>query len=241
MGRGEKRVRQLGLTIHAGEQLAGRNPFGLLDNVEVALKLGTDRIGHGVILGMTADQLDTLGFFKKFESEGEKSKAHFEARRQEILGRLKALGVVVELNLTSNQDVSNITLDVHAAAALKDAGVRLSVNTDDEALLFTTVANELHRFAQVKGVGFQEVVAAGLEAFASRLAAFDLGKAAQELKGGWKAAIDSLPDDTRREIIEYVAKRFLGPAAVKAALARGGDQEVVLRALLHDVLRFTFE
>jgi hypothetical protein len=227
------------LTIHAGEQIARRRPFGALDDVEMALRLGTDRIGHALILGMTADQIEDLGYFK-FRSKGAMTKERFEARRQELLHRARALGVVVELNLTSNQAISNLALSMHAAKLLVAEGVRVSVNTDDETLLHTTVADELHRFAQVHGVAFEHVVAAGLEAFASRMGTSDLGVAASRLRTEWGSAIGALPDATRHDVIRFLAMRFLGRPATEAALARGGDTEATLRALLHDVLRYTF-
>jgi hypothetical protein len=216
----EERVKQLGLTVHAGEQILSRSALSLLDDVTDALRMGADRIGHAVILGMTGEQIRALapGRLRKRDVE------LFNKRREELLQRVIAAGVVVELNITSNLVISNLTIDLHTAAVLSKAGVRMSVNTDDEMLLHTNVAEEMHRFAQIKGVGTVEVALAGLEAFASRLGTWELTQAAS-LQATWKKALtDIVPETVRNKAIDAVIERFLGAEALKAARAAEAAQ-----------------
>src|SRR5262249_45676422 len=139
-------LRHLGLTIHTGEQLLARTPRSLLSDVEDSLKLGADRLGHALILGTSGEQLVKMG--AKMTPEEVIS---FDKDRVRLLNKVRQLGVVVELNITSNLVISNINLDLHAAAEMARYGIRMSISTDDEALLHTTVVKEMHRFAQQKG------------------------------------------------------------------------------------------
>lgn len=163
---------QLGFTVHAGEQLHNPNvdPFVLLDQVDQAVAMGTDRIGHGLILAVDPEVLvehDLLPAARVDEL----------ARRQAAsIAEIRARGVVVEANLSSNSEISNLTLGEHPAGRLVEEGVRVTVNTDDETVLGVTIQSELERFARTPGVQRADVAATVLEGYQSRLGHRALGQ-----------------------------------------------------------------
>jgi hypothetical protein len=225
------RLYQLGLTIHTGEQLLNRKPFELLGDVNAALTLGADRLGHAVILGMRGEDLEQMGLLDKSRV------AEFNDERVKLLDRARRLGVVVELNITSNLVISNLTIDLHAAAELTRRGIRVSVSTDDEMLLHTSVVEELHRFAQVRDIGMPGVVVAALEAFASRLGTWELRNAAK-LKDDWRTTLEKItPEGARTQVTEAIIRRFLGDAVLEEARRQNRPPAEVLE----EALNYIFE
>jgi hypothetical protein len=217
--------------------------------------MGADRIGHAVILGLTGEQLQKLAPDRIGKSK--RSREAFDLKREQLIERLKARGVVVELNITSNLVISNLTIDLHSAATLAAKGVRVSVSTDDELLLHTDVAEEMHRYAQIKGVGVVEVAMAGLEAFASRLGTWELTRATT-LQDEWRKTIMSItPESARNATIDAVITRFLGAKVleearkleagqrakppVETSSAKPGEQpQTPLQKTPDDALRYVF-
>lgn len=225
------RVKQLGLTIHAGEQIKNYNALALLDDVDMSMRLGADRLGHAVVLGLSGNELVQMG-----AKLSKQEVAQYDQRRRELLARAKALGIVIELNITSNLNISNFALEMHAATRLTQAGLRVSVSTDDEVLLDTTVLGELHKFAQVKGVGVADVAMAALEAFASRMGTFELQQA-ERLIPQWKQIITDLqPEANQQLVIQALASRYLGRDVLAEARARN----MPLEKLLDEVLKKVF-
>jgi len=156
-------VAYLGMTIHAGEQVGKVSPFVLLDQVEQCLQMGVDRIGHGFILGVEAKTLVDSGLLPSSQ------KQEFELRQAELLRQLKADGVVVELNMTSNLTLLNIPLDQHVTARLLASGVRCTLNTDDESILRTDIRLEVAKAVDSAKLNRHELAVTVLEGFDSRL------------------------------------------------------------------------
>jgi hypothetical protein len=73
-------VTMLGLTIHASEQVLNTNisPFELLNQVDQAVSMGADRIGHALIMGIEPDVLVAKGRLQPDQ------KAAFAARQREV-------------------------------------------------------------------------------------------------------------------------------------------------------------
>ena len=111
-----------GVTIHAGEPAVP----GITRNIRVAIEeMGADRIGHGV-------------------------QAIHDPAVIELLART---GTPLELCPTSNW-LTQATPDLSAypLLRLRDAGVRVTVNTDDPGVMDTDLSNEYRLMAEHLGV-----------------------------------------------------------------------------------------
>jgi len=96
------------------------------ENVREMVALGADRIGHGI---------------RAVEDE-------------ELLRELVDKGIALEVCPTSNVRTGAVaSLAVHPLRRLFDAGVAVTLNSDDPAIFGTTVAGE---FAAARGMGFSE-------------------------------------------------------------------------------------
>lgn len=193
-----------GLTIHAGEQLANPqvDPFVLLDQVDQAVALGSDRIGHGLILGVSPDVLVEHGLLPAARRD------EFAARQVRSVAEVRARGVVVEANLSSNSEISNLVRGEHPGGALAEQGVRVTVNTDDESVLGVTLQTELERFARTPGVDRVDVFAAILEGYQSRLGHRVLHQRARVAVALREAFLVGLPTAEGDRVIAALAKRF---------------------------------
>jgi adenosine deaminase len=126
------------VALHAGELVPELLPpgaeahlgFHILRAVEVG---HAERIGHGV---------DVLG-----EVEGETSSEQLRARMRE-------LGVLVEVCLTSNDAILGVRGDEHPLAAYRASGVPLALATDDAGVLRTSLGEELGRAVREHGLGW---------------------------------------------------------------------------------------
>jgi hypothetical protein len=165
--------RLLGYTVHAGEQLKDVDPFELLKQVEESINLGADRIGHGLILTIDAQQL------VKMKRLPEARVNEFVARQQQVRDHAKQAHVTIEMNITSNTEISNLAADQHPTTAMVKSGLRVSVSTDDETTLGTTVKDELRRLAAAPGTSRTDVAVVILEGFYSRMGARPLGDRAR--------------------------------------------------------------
>ena len=109
----------LHLTCHAGEA-------GEPSNVEDALRLGVERIAHGVI----------------------------GARDPRIVDRVRGEGVVLDLCPTANVKCKAVgSLAEHPLPALVRAGVRCTISTDSRTVANTTLSRE---FELMAGMGMTE-------------------------------------------------------------------------------------
>lgn len=158
-------VTTLGMTLHAGEQLLNTDikPIELLDQVDQAISMGADRLGHALILGIDPDVLVQKGRLKAAERDS------FAARQREIRDRARARGVVIETNMSSNVEISNLTNDEHPAGKFAEEDLRVTVNTDDETVLGTDMVQELRRVSEARGVTRNDLAAMILEGYRSRL------------------------------------------------------------------------
>jgi hypothetical protein len=173
-------VTLLGMTMHAGEQLlntaldtapdAKDGPFVLLDQVDQAVSLGVDRIGHGLILGIEPEILVAKDRLKPEDVE------RFRARQRQVLEHVRARGVVIETNLSSNTEISNLTQGQHPAGRFAREGLRVTVNTDDETVLATTIQREFERVSRAPGVTRHDIATMTLEGYRSRLGNRELGQ-----------------------------------------------------------------
>jgi len=129
-------------------------PEDVIDALDV---LRADRIGHGIAAATDAD----------------------------LLARIAAEGIVLEVCPSSNVTLGIVpSLDAHPIRALRDAGVALTVNSDDPPFFATTLTDELRH-----AVRLLELDEARLAALQRR--AIDASFAPTDLRTAVHVAIDA--------------------------------------------------
>ncbi len=153
------RAAGLGLTLHAGEADAGQR-------VLEAVRLGAQRIGHGVRL---ADLLDGPG-------------------AAAVLAELRQHGIHLEICPTSNVHTgAAASLALHPIHALWRAGLSLSFHTDNRLMSRIDHSTEALRLLQA-GFGWGELLQMGLDAAAASFLPASARAAAQQALLAWAAA-----------------------------------------------------
>ncbi len=98
---------------------------GDADNVRGALEIGSDRIGHGIA---AAEDVD-------------------------VLARLASEGTVLEVCPSSNVTLGIVSsLEEHPIVRLRDAGIAITVNSDDPPFFSTTLSEELAHAVRLLGL-----------------------------------------------------------------------------------------
>jgi hypothetical protein len=122
------------ITLHAGELAAGLvPPEGLRFHIREAVELGhAERIGHGV---------DIL----------------YETGAQELLASMRQRGVMVEINLTSNDVILGVKGKDHPLPAYRKAGVPVALSTDDEGVSRSHLTQEYTRAALDYGLTYADL------------------------------------------------------------------------------------
>lgn len=126
-----ERYPEVSVTLHAGELAPGLVPpeglrFHIREAVEVA---GASRIGHGV---------DVM----------------YEDRPHELLAEMARRGVMVEINLTSNDVILGVSGADHPLHAYLAAGVPVALSTDDEGVARSEMTREYVRAVQDQRLGY---------------------------------------------------------------------------------------
>ncbi len=118
------RAAGLGLTVHAGESPRG-------GEIEDALEIGVDRIGHGIIL----------------------------RERPDLVKELIRRGTVVEVSPTSNLRTGAVaSYREHPVRAWMDAGLRVTLSTDDPGVFGIDLAHEYEALSREAGFTAEELV-----------------------------------------------------------------------------------
>ncbi|HEY4244389.1 MAG TPA: DUF4157 domain-containing protein [Kofleriaceae bacterium] len=247
-----------GLTAHAGEevgQTAGSQssaPVATLDlllaSVEASLDSGVDRIGHGLVLGLSLPaDLPKLGFRYEPSTQGIRwvrdlpggqqevytsdQVYELEARRRGLVDRIAELGVTIEVNPSSNISLSGLDPSTYPMSQLLAArpDLRISVSTDNPAFHDTDAAMELAILAAVADAPFSRTALAFLEGYSSRLGQRSLHDAATLRGETLDVLVSRTPIDERAALLQLLEARYhLGEdvplatplaAAFRAALA----------------------
>jgi len=122
------------LSLHAGE-LTGKlvPPEGLKHHIREAIEIaGAKRIGHGVDI---ASEDDVAGLL------AEMAKKH----------------VMVEINLTSNDEILNVKGAEHPLPLYRRAGVPVALSTDDEGVSRGDLTQEYVRAAQTYNLSYADL------------------------------------------------------------------------------------
>jgi adenosine deaminase len=119
------------VTLHAGELWRGMVPdAGLRFHVREAVRVaGARRIGHGVDVMM-------------------------EDSAQELLAEMARQGVMVEINLTSNDVILGVRGADHPLRAYRAAGVPVALSTDDEGVARSEMTLEYARAVRDQGLDY---------------------------------------------------------------------------------------
>ncbi len=122
------------LSMHAGELVLGLvPPEGLCCHVRQAVEVaGTDRIGHGV---------DVM----------------YEERPEELLKQMAAKQVLVEINLTSNEDVLGVNGKTHPFPTYRKFGVPVALSTDDEGIERIDLTHEFERAVESYDLSYSDL------------------------------------------------------------------------------------
>ena len=122
------------VSMHAGELALGLvPPEGLCCHVRQAVEVaGTDRIGHGV---------DVM----------------YEEEPESLLKDMAAKQVLVEINLTSNEDVLGVSGKSHPFPIYRKFGVPVALSTDDEGIERIDLTNEYVRAVESYDLSYAEL------------------------------------------------------------------------------------
>ncbi|MGZ3184476.1 MAG: adenosine deaminase [Telluria sp.] len=129
-----KKYPGVNLALHAGELSLGMvAPEGLKFHIQQALDIGgARRIGHGIDLAHEADPLA-------------------------IMQEMKAKGIPVEINLTSNGFINGISGENHPVTIYRKYGVPYVISTDDEGVTRHNLSHEYVLFASRYKPSYAEV------------------------------------------------------------------------------------
>ena len=119
------------VTLHAGEMTPailgaapGQIPDALTFHITESVRNGhAERIGHGTDL-------------------------RYETDRANLLREMRERGILVEICLTSEELIQSLKPDENPFAAYRQAGVPVSLNTDDEGIFRSDLSQEFQRAAR---------------------------------------------------------------------------------------------
>ncbi len=128
------------VTLHAGEmtpQILGAAPGAVPEALtyHIAESIWTghaERIGHGTAL-------------------------RYERDRAELLRAMRERGILAEICLTSEELIQGVKPEEDPFAAYREAGVPVSLNTDDEGILGSDLSHEFLRAAREYHLGYGEL------------------------------------------------------------------------------------
>lgn len=113
---------QVSISLHAGELVPGLvSNDGLRFHINEAVTIaGAKRIGHGVDI-------------------------RYEDNMEKLLQQMAANHTMVEINLTSNQDILNVSGDVHPILTYMQYHVPVALSTDDEGIERTNLTSQYQK------------------------------------------------------------------------------------------------
>jgi adenosine deaminase len=122
------------ITLHAGELASGLvPPEGLRFHIREAIELGhAERIGHGV---------DIM----------------YETGALELLRRMRANHIAVEINLTSNDLILGVKGNDHPFPVYRKYGVPVVISTDDEGVSRSHLTQEYQRAVLTYGLSYADL------------------------------------------------------------------------------------
>jgi adenosine deaminase len=122
------------ITLHAGELAMGLvKPEDLSFHIRASVERGhAERIGHGVSVMM---EKDPIGLMKE----------------------MAARNILVEINLTSNDQILDVSGDDHPLPIYMKYGVPVAISTDDEGVARSDMTHEYLRAVEGFGLSYKEL------------------------------------------------------------------------------------
>jgi len=122
------------ITLHAGELTMGLvRPRQLRSHIREAIEVGhAKRIGHGIDIP-------------------------YETGSEELAKKMAADGIMVEINLTSNDMILGVKGDDHPIVMYRDLEVPYALSTDDEGVSRIDLTHEYMRFMTTYDIPYQEL------------------------------------------------------------------------------------
>lgn len=122
------------VTLHAGEVAPGLvEPAGLTFHIRDAVEVArAERIGHGV---------DVM----------------YEDKAEELLKEMATRHTMVEINLTSNDGILNVSGASHPLPSYMAAGVPVALSTDDEGVNRSNMTHEYTRAVMTYGIPYPTI------------------------------------------------------------------------------------
>jgi hypothetical protein len=226
----------VGTTIHAGEQVRSDARIDmLLHDMQTALNAGTDRIGHGIVLGFPLPHgLAQLGFTAQPDGSWSRPTADpanperytpaqlgaMERQRLELIRRIGDENVTLEISPTSNIVLAGLAPGGHPLGQLLQTrpNLRVAVSTDNPALHQADPARELAIASAVSGASHPQLVRIYLEGFSSRLGTRGIGNAATVRQQVREALVVATPAAQRPYVLLELQSRYGIDAGVTAGV-----------------------
>lgn len=129
-----KTMGPIDITLHAGELTLGLvRPDHLRFHIRDAIETGgATRIGHGIDIS-------------------------YEENAPQLLRHMAENGIMVEINLTSNDDILGVSGDDHPINLYRAAGVPVALSTDDEGVSRHDLTHEYQRAVETYGFTYDEM------------------------------------------------------------------------------------
>jgi adenosine deaminase len=173
------------VSLHAGELAPGLvPPAGLCCHIRLAVEVArTDRIGHGV---------DVM----------------YEDEPYQLLKNMADKGVLVEINLTSNEDILGVSGKHHPFQTYRKFGVPVALSTDDAGIERIDLTHEYVRAVESYGLSYadlKEIVRNSLEF------SFLPGESLWDGKSGYARFVPACQSDAPEEAaLSPACAAFLG-------------------------------
>ncbi|MTV49951.1 hypothetical protein GJ688_13305 [Heliobacillus mobilis] len=122
------------VTLHAGELTLEYSPVEVMrSRIRKSIEVGhAERIGHGVSIA-------------------------WEDRLPQLLEEMRQKGVAVEICLTSNEGILGVAGDQHPLPLYREAGVPITLNTDDEGISRSNLTTEYVKAASEFKLSYEEL------------------------------------------------------------------------------------
>lgn len=134
--------RDVPVALHAGElTLNYATPDEISDHIGLAVEAGARRIGHGVAIPQ-------------------------ERGAHDLVAAMAQNGIAVEVNLTSNESILEVSGEEHPVIWLREAGVPVVYTTDDPGISRSDLTNEYARAVFDTAASYEDLVTSARNAVA---------------------------------------------------------------------------
>ena len=172
-----------GITLHAGEVAMGLVPPEHLGwHIRAALEVaGARRIGHGIDI-------------------------FYDKESRQLMEQMAERGILVEINLTSNDVILGVKGDRHPIRAYRKYNVPIALSTDDEGVARIDLTHEYQRAVETYDLTYDDLKYLSRNALAY---SFLAGKSLLESTRAGKFVKECEDAERGREAVERACMKFL--------------------------------